>query len=245
MAAYLLWPTDVPDDLKLPPVDEQRLFDEALLDRTATYERFLRWNHVASQIVLLIVLALFAWRGARFARESAAGRIGTGMLLGMIGLALVWVAQLPFAAANVWWQKRYDLVTAGYLEWALQNWFLLGAQFLFICLWLLVTMALAAPLRDRWWLGAAPFFVGARAAARLRDALPRPRPARSGSRARGRRERIARATGLEDVELQGAGDRRPDRGAERVRGRARPEPQGRALGHAARASRSTATRCAW
>jgi STE24 endopeptidase len=192
----------VPDDLELPPVDEERLFDEALLDRTATYERFLRWNHVASQIVLLIVLALYARRGRRFARESAAGRIGTGMLLGMIGLALVWVAQLPFAAADVWWQKRYDLVTAGYLEWALQNWFLLGAQFLFICLWLLVTMALAAPLRDRWWLGAAPFFAGlalllAFVTPYLVPDLHDPDPAVA---ADGRR--IARATGLEDVELK-------------------------------------------
>jgi Zn-dependent protease with chaperone function len=160
VAAYLLWPTAVPDDLKLPSVDENRIFDEGLLDRTDTYERFLRWNGIAAQLVLLAVLALFAWRGRRFTRESAAGRIGTGMLLGMIGLALVWIAQLPFAAADLWWQKRYDVVKAGYLEWAFENWFALGAQFLFICFWLLITMALAAPLRDRWWLGAAPVFAG-------------------------------------------------------------------------------------
>jgi STE24 endopeptidase len=160
VAAYLLWPTDVPDKLRLPSVDENQIFDAALLDETEDFERFLRWNDIASNLVLLAVLALFAWRGWRFARESAAGRIGTGMLLGMIGLALVWIAQLPFAIAGIWWQKRYDLVTAGYLEWALENWLVLGAQFLFICLWLLITMALAAPLRDRWWLGAAPVFVG-------------------------------------------------------------------------------------
>lgn len=155
-----MWPTVVPDDLKLPSVDENRVFGDALLDRTDTYERFLRWNGIAAQLVLLTVLALFAWRGWRFMRESAAGRIGTGMLLGMIGLALVWIAQLPFAVADLWWQKRYDVVKAGYLEWAFENWFALGAQFLFVCFWLLITMALAAPLRDRWWLGAAPVFAG-------------------------------------------------------------------------------------
>jgi STE24 endopeptidase len=202
VAAYLLWPTDVPDDLKLPPVDESRLFDASLLDETEDFERFLRWNDIASNLVLLAVLALFAWRGWRFARESAAGRIGTGMLLGMIGLALVWIAQLPFAMADIWWQKRYDIVTAGYLEWALENWLVLGAQFLFICLWLLITMALAAPLRDRWWLAAAPVFAAlALLLAFLTPYLvpdqhdPDPSLAADG-------KRIAHQTGLDDVELK-------------------------------------------
>jgi STE24 endopeptidase len=159
-AAYLLWPTDAPNGVKLRSVDEHRLFGAALLDRAEHYERFLRWNGIASLVVLLAVLALYAWRGHRFARESAAGRIGTGMFLGMIGLALVWIAQLPFALADIWWQRRYGIVKAGYLEWLLENWLSLGAAFLFICLWLLIAMALAAPLRDRWWLGAAPVFAG-------------------------------------------------------------------------------------
>jgi Zn-dependent protease with chaperone function len=202
VAAYLLWPTDVPDDLKLPSVDEARIFKPALLDETEDFERFLRWNDIASNAVLLTVLALFAWRGWRFARESAAGRIGTGMLLGMIGLALVWIAQLPFAIAGIWWQKRYDLVTAGYLEWALENWLVLGAQFLFICLWLLITMALAAPLRDRWWLAAAPVF--AALAVLLAFLTPYlvpdqrdPDPALAADA-----KRIARETGQEDVDFK-------------------------------------------
>jgi STE24 endopeptidase len=202
VAAYLLWPTDVPDDLKLPSVDESRLFDAALLDETEDFERFLRWNDIASNLVLLAVLALFAWRGWRFGRESAAGRIGTGMLLGMIGLALVWIAQLPFAMADIWWQKRHDIVTAGYLDWALENWLVLGAQFLFICLWLLITMALAAPLRDRWWLAAAPVF--AALALLLAFLTPYlvpdqhdPDPSLAADA-----KRIAHQTGLDDVELK-------------------------------------------
>jgi STE24 endopeptidase len=144
--------------LKLPGVDEHRLFASHLLDRAETYERFLRWDNVAALVVLLVVLGLYAWRGHHFMRESAAGRIGTGMLLGMIGFALVWLAQLPFALADTWWQRRYGIVHAGYLDWLFENWVTLGAEFLFICLWLLITMALAAPLRDRWWIGAVPVF---------------------------------------------------------------------------------------
>jgi STE24 endopeptidase len=202
LAAYLLWATDVPDDLKLADVDEDRLFDADLLDRTERYERFLRWNGIASLAVLVAVLALYAWRGHRFARESAAGRIGTGMLLGMIGFALVWIAQLPFTLADIWWQRRYGIVEAGYLEWLLENWLALGAEFLFICLWLLITMALAALLRDRWWVGAAPVFTGlALLFAFLTPYLvPDQRDPEPALAADARQ--IARATGQEDVELK-------------------------------------------
>ena len=120
----------------------------------------------------------------------------------MIGFALVWIAQLPFAIAGIWWQKRYGLVTAGYLEWALENWLVLGAQFLFICLWLLITMALAAPLRDRWWLAAAPVFAGlALLLAFLTPYLvPDQRDPDPALAADARR--IARATGQEGVDFK-------------------------------------------
>ena len=62
------------------------------------------------------MLASTPGAGARFARESAAGRIGTGMLLGMIGLALVWLSQVPFGLAELWWDRRYDQAEVGYLE---------------------------------------------------------------------------------------------------------------------------------
>jgi STE24 endopeptidase len=202
LAAYLLWPTDVPDDLKLPSVDEDRLFDADLLDRTERYELFLRWNGIASLAVLVVVLALYAWRGHRFARESAAGRIGTGMLLGMIGFALVWIAQLPFTLADIWWQRRYGIVEAGYLEWILENWLALGAVFLFICFWLLITMALAAPLRDRWWIGAAPVFTGLALFFAFLSPYLVPDQRDPGSALAADARRIARATDQEDVELK-------------------------------------------
>ena len=52
-----------------------------------------------SIVVLIVVLAIYARHGERFTRESAAGRIGTGMLLAMLGFAFVWLAQLPFGLA--------------------------------------------------------------------------------------------------------------------------------------------------
>ena len=150
----------MPDGLRPPSLDPARVFAPAALDRAESYERFLRIDFLASQLVLLIVLALYAWRGARFTRESAAGRIGTGMLLGMIGLALVWLSQVPFRLAETWWNRRYDQTDAGYVETLFENWLALGAEFLFICLALLIVMALAGRLPRRWWIAATPAFVG-------------------------------------------------------------------------------------
>ena len=82
------------------------------------------------------------------------------MLLGMIGLALVWLSQVPFRLAEVWWDRRYDQTDSGYVETLFANWFELGAEFLFICFALVIVMALAGAFPRRWWLAAAPVFVG-------------------------------------------------------------------------------------
>ena len=114
---------------------------------------------MVSQLVLVGVLILYARHGARFARESAAGRIGTGMLLGMIGLALVWISQVPFRLLAVWWNRRYDQTDSGYVETLFANWLELGAEFLFVCFALVIVMAIAGRFPRRWWLAAAPVFI--------------------------------------------------------------------------------------
>src|SRR5206468_2507278 len=95
-AAERLWSSStVPDDLRLPHLDQADFFSSTYLGRASDYERFLRIDFVLSAVVLLVVLGLYARYGARFTRESAAGRAGTGMLLGMLGFAFVWLAELP------------------------------------------------------------------------------------------------------------------------------------------------------
>jgi STE24 endopeptidase len=150
----------VPDDLVLPEVDATRGLSADVLDEAEELGTFMTWSFIVSQLVLLGVLALYAWRGARLTRESAAGRIGTGMLLGMLGLALAWISQLPFQLLELWLLRRYGLWEAGYLDWFIENWIVLAAEFLFICLWLVITMGLAAILPKRWWIAATPVFVG-------------------------------------------------------------------------------------
>ena len=112
--AWALSGTVVPDDLALPAVNVDAVFGAALVARAERYERFLYVDWALAQAALLVTLAVYARRGARFARESAAGPIGTGMLLGMIGLALVWLVQLPFSVAALWWDRRHGLSDVGY-----------------------------------------------------------------------------------------------------------------------------------
>ena len=131
-AAWSLWQSVVPGDLDAAGRPLTGIPQETL-ERADRYERFFRIEFVLSELVLLAVLVVYARYGIRFAKESAAGRIGTGMLLGMIGLALVWISQVPFRLAEVWWDRRYDQTDSGYVETLFANWFELGAEFLFIC----------------------------------------------------------------------------------------------------------------
>jgi STE24 endopeptidase len=135
-------------------------FGADLVAEAKRFERFFYVDWVLAQIALLVTLVLYALRGSAFMRESAAGPIGTGMLLGMLGLGIVWLVQLPFRAAAHWWIRRHDLSEVGYLSWLVGDWTLLGAQFLSVSFALLVVMGLARRLGERWWIPGAAVFVG-------------------------------------------------------------------------------------
>jgi STE24 endopeptidase len=161
LAAWLLWRSSVvPSSLRLPHLDEHAYFSQDQLKATASFGRFSVIDWTLMSVAQLIALGLYSRYGMRFARESAAGRLGTGMLLGMIGFALVWAAQLPFDVAALWWQRRHHLTHVGYFEHVFGNWLGLGGQFVFLCVALGVVMRLARALPRLWWAAAAPFFIG-------------------------------------------------------------------------------------
>lgn len=159
VGAVLLYPTAVPDDLALPEIDAKQVFGTKVVAEAEDYERFLYVNWVLSQIALVVTLVFYARRGAAYARESAAGPIGTGMLLGMVGLAILWLVGLPFGLAALWWDRRHDVTDMDYLTWAFGDWAVLGAEFLSISLALVIVMGLARRLGEHWWLPGAGVFV--------------------------------------------------------------------------------------
>ena len=78
----------------------------------------------------------------------------------MLGLAIVWLVQIPFGIVDLWWQRRHDVSELGYVEWFFLNWFALGGEFLFVCLALLIVMGLAGLTGNWWWIPGAFVFVG-------------------------------------------------------------------------------------
>jgi STE24 endopeptidase len=161
VAAWLLWRSSLPA-YHLPQLDEHALFPSHALHRAQHYSSVERLFWLGKTLTQLVVLGFFVRYGVRWTRESAAGPIGTGMLLGMIGFALVWSAELPFAVLNVWWRHRYGL-SGSYVDATIGNWFALGAQFILLCVALAIVMGLARSRIGRWWwLPAAPVFVGLR-----------------------------------------------------------------------------------
>ena len=159
LGAYLLYPTAVPGDLALPSVDVDRVFGAAFVARAARYERFFYVDWILAQVALVATLWVYSRRGAGFARESSAGPIGTGMLLGMLGIGIAWLVGRPFALAAHWWERHNGQSDLGYLDWLVQDWSILAAEFLSVSAALLIVMGLARRLGDRWWLPGAAVFV--------------------------------------------------------------------------------------
>jgi STE24 endopeptidase len=160
VVAWLVAGTVVPGDLSLPHVDVDRTFGPALVARAERFERLLLILWALRMVVTLATLALYARYGARFAHESAAGPLGTGMLLGMLGLAIVWLTQLPFTVVALWWSRRHDVSQMGYFDAIFGDWVTLGATFVSVCVALLVVMGLARRIGSWWWIpGAAAFTV--------------------------------------------------------------------------------------
>jgi len=157
--ASLLWRTTVPSGLDLGHVDVHRYFTDRQLAEATSFERFLAIDALLAQIALVVVLVLYARHWQRFTSQSAAGRIGTGLLLGMLAFAFVWIAQLPFGLAAVWWEHKHGVSKQGVVEYAVDSWLSLGGRFLFVCAAIAIVMALARPFRRNWWIPGGAVFV--------------------------------------------------------------------------------------
>src|SRR6478752_8959707 len=160
VAAYFLWQSVVPSSLSLPNLDPPRFFSAHVLSRTADFEQFLELTWIGEQLLLVAVFVAYARWGVGFMKESAAGPIGTGIFLAMMGFALTWFVRLPFEILNTWWERKYGVLKVGYAEVIFSGWFGLGFTFLALSIAVAIVMNLAGWLPRLWRGAAVPVFTG-------------------------------------------------------------------------------------
>jgi STE24 endopeptidase len=159
VAAAFLWRTRVPSDLELPKLDVTSIFSDTQLREAASYERFLRIDWLLSTIAVLAALVVLALRAPRIARSLGLGRIGSGVVVGMLTLTVLWFVNLPFEVAARWWRRRHGLTRGSWLEWLVAPWAELLLEAVSVFLTIVVVMALAGRFPRRWWLAAAPIVI--------------------------------------------------------------------------------------
>lgn len=200
--AIVLLRTTVPNGLDLPHVDVRATFGGDFVDRARRFEQVQILLWLGTELALLGALWLYARRGTVFLRESAAGPIGSGMLLGMLGLALAWAVQKPFGLIDLWWARRHGVSKLAYWEWLVGAPLELAVSFSFICLALLIVMALARFVGEWWWLpGAVVFTTFAFAFAFVSPYLVPTHPP-DDPKLVATYDRLARAEGVERVPLR-------------------------------------------
>jgi Zn-dependent protease with chaperone function len=160
VAAWFLWDTTVPSDLRLPDLNARDYFSAAHLDETADYERFVRIVLVLSLVATIVALLVLVRRMPRVARSTGLGPIGAGMIVGMVMLVVLWAVNLPFAMALRWWDQRHDLAEGSWVDWLVAPWAELGGAVVYVMLVIAIVMVFARRYPRFWWAAVTPFFLG-------------------------------------------------------------------------------------
>ena len=109
---------------------------------------------MVSLAAALVALAVLARRAPRLAGSLGLGPIAAGVVVGMVTLAVLWAVELPFALAAEWWDRRYGISHASWLDSLLTPWLeLLGAGTV-LTIEIAVVMVLARRF-PRFWCAAA------------------------------------------------------------------------------------------
>ena len=149
----------MPGGIEESGLRDRDFFSAHQLSAGRAYEQFFWIDALIATAATIVVFLIYARFGKRFIRESAAGPIGTGMLLAMLGFGLVWLVSLPFEIAALWWARRHGESRMAYQDVILGGWLGLGVNFVFLCLAVLIAMGFARLVGRHWWLPAGALFV--------------------------------------------------------------------------------------
>ena len=159
VGAFLLWRTSVPTNLDLSGLDVHRFFTARELKAAADYQRFLDVLWLLQIAATIVALAVLTRRTPRIVRTLGLGRIGAGVIVGMLILVTLWFVSLPFGFVAQWWDARHGLAPHDYLSWIFEPWATLTFEAVFSLVFVLIVLGLAGRLGDRWWIVGGPIFV--------------------------------------------------------------------------------------
>jgi Zn-dependent protease with chaperone function len=160
LLASLLWHTTVPAGLHVPRLNERDVFGAGLVRRAVRFERFLDWVWVLATLAGLVAYIVMARRGRPLARSLGLGSVNAGIVLGVVTFTVVWAATLPFALADVWWERRHGISRESYVQAVTNEWLALLGRTIVAVIALAVVLAFARRLGRRWWLAATPAIAG-------------------------------------------------------------------------------------
>ena len=148
----------MPSSLSVHGLDPHRYFSSLQLSRAARFERFYYILWALQVGATIAALAVLSRRSPRLARTIGLGRIGTGVIIGMLMLVTLWFVQLPFGFLSQWWDARHGLAPHDYVAWIFAPWAQLSTEALSALVTIAIVLGLAGKLGDRWWLAGAPAF---------------------------------------------------------------------------------------
>lgn len=154
VGAWLLWRTSVPS-LHLSGLDEHRFFSARQLARARNYNRGADGLFLGSVVAQLVALVVLVRLLPRSVRTMGLGRVGSGIVAGMVLLVTLWFVDLPFSLADLWWQHHWGLGPFDVVSWLAAQWSTLGPEAIFAMATIVLLVGLAGRFR-RWWLVAWP-----------------------------------------------------------------------------------------
>jgi STE24 endopeptidase len=86
------------------------------------------------------------------------GRIGSGIVVGLVLLVALWFVALPFDLAWEWWQHHWNLGTFDFGTWVSDELVTVLASVPGVMVAVVIVVGFAVRFGRRWWLAAAPVF---------------------------------------------------------------------------------------
>jgi len=153
LSAALLWQsTTLPDGLKLPSVDVTEYFTASELTRMQDYTLYSFIVAITGILFTVGALLVYVKSYKRFLKESAAGRVGTGVFIALVGTIYVWIVTLPFQLLSFWLAKKYDLINLGYIDYLVGTFDGLSVEFISVAFLFATVMGFSRRLKRAWWI---------------------------------------------------------------------------------------------